>query len=139
MEKKKNASRKLHAQTLSCERSEERVDEEELARLPRRSESVNVPRVVRSKTRERERDARSAYTNRIYYIYSLTFFSLLFIRAFCFSHDDLLNPNPLSSAYLVMKRKNLSHSCELRMMYRASMHFGFPFTNFAFTSTWCHC
>ena len=30
---------------------------------------------------------------------------------------------------------NLSHSWEERMMYLASMHFGFPFTNFAFTST----
>jgi hypothetical protein len=34
-----------------------------------------------------------------------------------------------------MNRMNLSHSWEERMMYLASMHFGFPFTNFAFTST----
>jgi len=88
---------------------------------------------------------RSAYnTNRIYiHVYtvllSFLFYSYHALCVFCFSllthDDDLLNPNPLSSAYLVMKRKNLSHSCELRMMYRASMHFGFPFTNFAFTST----
>jgi len=50
-------------------------------------------------------------------------------------YDVLLNPNPLSSAYRVMNRMNLSHSWDERMMYLASMHFGFPFTNFAFTST----
>lgn len=62
-------------------------------------------------------------------------FLFFFFYVSRYTYDVLLNPNPLSSAYRVMNRMNLSHSWEERMMYLASMHFGFPFTNFAFTST----
>ena len=62
-------------------------------------------------------------------------FLFFFFYVSKYTYDVLLNPNPLSSAYRVMNRMNLSHSWEERMMYLASMHFGFPFTNFAFTST----
>ena len=112
--------------------------------------------VARNKTRE-TRTVRARKRTKHFYILvclkkkrviigTLLYIQLLFFFSFeskclcvCFAfYAFLLNPNPLSSAYRVMNLMNLSHSCELRMMYRASMHFGFPFTNFAFTST-CRC
>lgn len=52
-------------------------------------------------------------------------------------YELFLKPKLFSVAYLSMNLMNLSQSFPLLIVYFASMLAGFPFTNFALTSTDC--